>query len=123
MSETIVETSVAAGPFAAVWEGARARREPETVRALRAAAWESFRAAGIPGTRLEEWRFTNLAPVAKATFLPARRSAMMPEPTTIARRSAVATASATSRLENSARIARNLQQQLDLPRLQQSSHR
>jgi Fe-S cluster assembly protein SufD len=70
MSETIVETSVAAGPFAAVWEGARARREPEPVRALRAAAWESFRAAGIPGTRLEEWRFTNLAPVAKTTFLP-----------------------------------------------------
>jgi len=69
MSETIVETSVEAGPFGALWNVARERREPEPVRALRAAAWQRFRAAGIPGTKLEEWRFTNLAPVARSTFV------------------------------------------------------
>ena len=69
MSETIVETSVDAGPFGALWNVARERREPEPVRALRAAAWQRFRAAGIPGTKLEEWRFTNLAPVARSTFV------------------------------------------------------
>jgi len=35
---------------------------------VRAAAWKRFREAGFPTTKQEEWRFTNLAPLAKSTF-------------------------------------------------------
>jgi Fe-S cluster assembly protein SufD len=43
---------------------------PETpsINALRRAAIERFAVLGFPTTRQEEWRFTNLAPLARATF-------------------------------------------------------
>jgi Fe-S cluster assembly protein SufD len=72
MSETMIET----GPFAAVRESRSARPEIEPLAALRAAGWERFQETGIPGTKQEEWRFTNLAPVGKIQFAaPAPRSA------------------------------------------------
>ncbi|MGH9351968.1 MAG: Fe-S cluster assembly protein SufD, partial [Terriglobia bacterium] len=51
-----------------------ARLERETaapaswVQPLRKAAMEQFAEAGFPTTRQEDWRFTNVAPVAKASF-------------------------------------------------------
>lgn len=38
------------------------------VRSLRKAAMEQFAEAGFPTTRQEDWRFTNVAPVANASF-------------------------------------------------------
>lgn len=50
--------------------------EPSWLRAARQAALERFQAAGFPTTREEDWRFTNVAPIARATF----RSAPQPKP-------------------------------------------
>ncbi len=42
--------------------------EPVWLHAMRDRAFERFRALGFPTTRLEEWRFTNVAPIARARF-------------------------------------------------------
>jgi Fe-S cluster assembly protein SufD len=42
--------------------------QPEPLRELRRRAAERFAELGFPTTRLEEWRFTNVAPVAKTLF-------------------------------------------------------
>ncbi len=58
--------------FLARFEGLRERRLPGArlpwLAALREAAAESFRARGLPGRRVEAWRYTDLAPVAQAGF-------------------------------------------------------
>jgi Fe-S cluster assembly protein SufD len=46
---------------------AQAKTEP-WVQALRAAAFERFAELGFPTTRDEEWRFTNVAPIARAPW-------------------------------------------------------
>ena len=45
---------------------------PAWLRQLREAGRERFADVGYPGTRDEEWRFTNIAPIARAQFQPAR---------------------------------------------------
>ncbi len=42
--------------------------EPERLKALRREARLRFAELGMPTTRLEEWRFTNIAPIAKTEF-------------------------------------------------------
>jgi len=44
------------------------KQAPAWVKALREEGRESFAALGVPTTRHEDWRYTNLAPLAKATF-------------------------------------------------------
>jgi Fe-S cluster assembly protein SufD len=43
---------------------------PEPVRRARDAAFQRFRARGFPTTRDEEWRFTNIGPIAETAFAP-----------------------------------------------------
>ena len=43
-------------------------REPERIGRLRRAAADRFGALGFPTTRQEEWRFTNVAPIAGTAF-------------------------------------------------------
>jgi Fe-S cluster assembly protein SufD len=64
------ETMIATGPFAAV-RAARDGQEGGPLASFRAAGWREFEAAGIPTTKQEEWRFTNLAPITKLEFVPA----------------------------------------------------
>src|SRR5512140_200426 len=45
--------------------------EPAWLRALRQSAIGTFRRAGFPTTRDEEWRFTSVAPIADTPFVPA----------------------------------------------------
>jgi Fe-S cluster assembly protein SufD len=45
--------------------------QPAWLVPVRKAAFESFRETGFPSARDEEWRFTPLAPIAGATFVPA----------------------------------------------------
>ena len=45
--------------------------EPARLVELRRVARERFGELGIPTTRLEEWRFTNVAPIARSGFRPA----------------------------------------------------
>ncbi|MGA2570758.1 MAG: Fe-S cluster assembly protein SufD [Terracidiphilus sp.] len=46
----------------------RQEREPVWLRQLREDAWQRFHAAGFPTTHDEDWRFTNLAALAKTPF-------------------------------------------------------
>jgi len=48
--------------------GELARRQPAWVRDLRAQALARFAELGIPTTRDEEWRFTNVSPIAETAF-------------------------------------------------------
>ncbi len=54
------------------WAAAYARREsrsaPLWLTSLRRDAWERFGVLGPPHTRLEDWRFTNPAPITQAAF-------------------------------------------------------
>jgi Fe-S cluster assembly protein SufD len=71
---------LAGGPLAAPAEGTEHYRaeyerraagrsaEPAWLRSARQEALERFQAAGFPTTRQEDWRFTNVAPVARLTF-------------------------------------------------------
>ncbi len=43
------------------------------IESLRKAGLERFRAVGFPTTRMEDWRFTNVAPIARTPFEPASR--------------------------------------------------
>jgi len=45
---------------------------PEWLRALRRRGYEAFEAQGFPTVKQEEWRFTNVAPIARTEFTPAR---------------------------------------------------
>jgi Fe-S cluster assembly protein SufD len=46
----------------------RQQRDPVWLRQLREDAWTRFHARGFPTTHDEDWRFTNLAPLAKIPF-------------------------------------------------------
>lgn len=62
-------------PFLAAVEAALAARpggEPAAVASLRQRAAARFAELGLPTTRDEEWRFTNLAPVTSTPYRPAR---------------------------------------------------
>jgi Fe-S cluster assembly protein SufD len=73
-------TVLAGGPLAAPAEGTDHYRaeyerrtpgrstEPAWLRAVRREALERFQAAGFPTTRQEDWRFTNVAPLARTAF-------------------------------------------------------
>ncbi len=50
----------------------RTSRQPEWLRALREDAFGRFCDVGFPTTKDEDWRFTNVAPIAQATFYPAK---------------------------------------------------
>ena len=72
---TLAPADAYADAFEAVRRTAPA---PDAVTDLRRRAFERFTALGIPTTRLEAWRFTNVAPIANTTFAlaaPAEREA------------------------------------------------
>ena len=51
----------------------RGLAEPGWLNALRSDAIAHFADGGLPSTRLEEWRYTNIAPIAAGAFEPAGR--------------------------------------------------
>ena len=53
------------------FETGGAGREPSWVRQIRNEAISRFAELGFPTTRLEEWKYTSVAPIAKANFKPA----------------------------------------------------
>ena len=72
---TLAPAEACADAFEAVRRTAPA---PDAVVDLRRRAFERFTALGIPTTRLEAWRFTNVAPIANTAFslaAPAEREA------------------------------------------------
>lgn len=49
-------------------QGERTASDPPWLRDLRTRGWERFTQLGLPTTREEEWRFTNVAPLASRPF-------------------------------------------------------
>ena len=47
-----------------------AGKDPTWLRALRADAIQAFADLGFPTTHLEDWKYTNVAPIASTTFQP-----------------------------------------------------
>jgi Fe-S cluster assembly protein SufD len=73
--ETMVTTAERLGSYVEAFNELRAQgleREPVWLRQLREDAWTRFHAKGFPTTHDEDWRFTNLAALARTPF---RRSA------------------------------------------------
>ncbi|MEL7061541.1 MAG: Fe-S cluster assembly protein SufD [Acidobacteriota bacterium] len=69
MTATATVTSPAAGLLAGHDDFLeRAAAVPAEVATLRRAGRQRFAEVGIPSTRLEDWRFTNLAPIARTEF-------------------------------------------------------
>ena len=67
MTATVVETPTAETPFETV-AGTVRPDVPEPILALRRKALERLRTIGLPTTRQEAWKYTNLAPVAKERY-------------------------------------------------------
>jgi Fe-S cluster assembly protein SufD len=70
MSQAVKEKSVYADAFREFAERAP-EGEPTWVKRLREGAFERFEELGFPTTDEEEWKYTNVAPVARAEFMPA----------------------------------------------------
>ncbi|HEV3468592.1 MAG TPA: Fe-S cluster assembly protein SufD [Pyrinomonadaceae bacterium] len=67
MSQAIKEKSL----YREAFEAAGLEGEPAWLASLREEALERFEEAGFPTTAEEDWKYTNVAPVARAAFLPA----------------------------------------------------
>src|SRR5215210_7499409 len=66
MSQAVKEKSIYADAFRE-FAGAR-EGEPSWVARLREGAFERFEESGFPTTDEEEWKYTNVAPVARKSF-------------------------------------------------------
>jgi Fe-S cluster assembly protein SufD len=73
MSQAIKEESVYAAAFRALQERTNAG-DPTWVQRVRHNAFTRFEELGFPTTNQEEWKYTNVAPIAKAKFEPASES-------------------------------------------------
>jgi len=58
----------------------RASREPDWNRVLRESAFARFEGAGFPTTRLEDWKYTSVAPIARTVFRHEPQAEAPPEP-------------------------------------------
>jgi Fe-S cluster assembly protein SufD len=78
---TLTASRVPGGHYAAAIERAERDRahEPAWLRQARRSAADAFERTGLPTTRHEEWRFTNVAPIADARFAVAPHAAVSPE--------------------------------------------
>ncbi len=71
MTATQIQAPVTVAPYLADFERYNRERsgaEPAFVQALRRAGLERFATLGFPNTQQEEWRLTNVAPIAQGTF-------------------------------------------------------
>jgi Fe-S cluster assembly protein SufD len=67
VSQILKEQSAYAASFRALQEGSGAD-SPSWIERLRESAFSRFEQLGFPTTHLEEWKYTNVAPIAKAEF-------------------------------------------------------
>jgi Fe-S cluster assembly protein SufD len=81
MSQAIKEKSL----YREAFEAEPRAGEPAWLKALRGGALERFEELGFPTTEREEWKYTNVAPIARAGFRPAAVTADAPDRETIER--------------------------------------
>lgn len=84
MSQAVKEKSVYADAFRE-FAGRRAGDEPGWVARLRGSAFERFEELGVPTTDDEDWKYTNVAPLARAAFKPAPAAPARPESAAVER--------------------------------------
>ena len=67
---TTIQSSATVDNYASAFESLEGRRrhEPAWLRAARSRAMDLFAGHGFPTTKEEDWRFTNLAPIAAEAF-------------------------------------------------------
>ena len=58
---------------------------PAWLKPLRDAAFARFVELGFPDTHNEEWRFTNVAPIARTTFAPIAPEALLAYPESVSK--------------------------------------
>jgi Fe-S cluster assembly protein SufD len=75
MAQATREKNTYRGEFEALSESLRGN-EPSWLARLRGGAFEQFEAAGFPTTDEEDWKYTNVAPIARVNF----RAAVEPNP-------------------------------------------
>ena len=68
VSQVIKEQSAYSARFDALQRKAGAEDEPSWLRRLRENAFARFEELGFPTTDQEEWKYTNVASIAKAKF-------------------------------------------------------
>jgi Fe-S cluster assembly protein SufD len=73
VSQILKEQSSYARSFRALQERTLGANVRPWVGRLRESAFAGFEKLGFPTTRMEEWKYTNVAPIAKADFEPASR--------------------------------------------------
>ncbi len=84
MSTTLIETERTLSAPTRPYLEEFARREPgrsnepASIADLRRRGIERFAAVGFPSSRDEEWRFTNVSPIVRATFRPAAEASTPP---------------------------------------------
>ena len=72
MTQATLERSI----YRAAWEAARGRGGralPSWAARLSEGAFEAFEREGFPTTAHEDWKYTSVAPIARAVFEPAAR--------------------------------------------------
>jgi Fe-S cluster assembly protein SufD len=77
MTGTAVESDVFRAAFTRL-ESRTAAGDPTWLRTTRQAAFERFATLGFPTTRIEEWRFTSVAAIARTPFRPASDNGAAP---------------------------------------------
>src|SRR2546421_10977105 len=68
-TELVKEASLYEEAFRRATQG-RAADEPAWLQSLRENSFDQFERAGFPNIKQEEWKYTNVAPIAKANFAP-----------------------------------------------------
>ena len=67
--ELVKETNHYATAFREATQG-RGSDEPSWLQSLRESSFDQFERAGFPNIKQEEWKYTNVAPIAKGNFAP-----------------------------------------------------
>jgi Fe-S cluster assembly protein SufD len=79
VSQIAKEQSTYGAAFSAFQARLSSSGEPSWLSRLRASAISSFEQLGFPTTDNEEWKYTNVAPIARASFEPAIEAGTVPE--------------------------------------------
>ena len=67
--ELVKETNLYATAFREATRGRRSD-EPSWLQSLRESSFDQFKRTGFPNIKQEEWKYTNVAPIAKGSFAP-----------------------------------------------------
>jgi Fe-S cluster assembly protein SufD len=81
MSQAITEKSL----YREAFEAARREGEPAWLTRVRERAMDRFEELGFPTTAQEDWKYTNVAPVARASYLPAGEAGGAADPDAVER--------------------------------------